>query len=134
MNENPKANTSKEPTENYCVPAGFPRFIEHGAVPGAQPKFLATKYQGKIYVAGSTPPEVYARWEVCEDLAFQIQQRALASKAGKRSHMCEQEILTQYLPRLIKMRWTSEAEARWIIRRVAEMLGWPAPSASWENE
>lgn len=134
MNEDPLAHKDEKSVEKFGVPADFPRLTEQGAVPGAQPKFVATCYEGKFYVAGSTPPELYARWERCEDLASQIRERSLASKVGKRSHMTEVEILDQYLPRLIEMRWTSVPEARWIIRRVSQMLDWPVPSAAQEKD
>lgn len=121
--------------EQYAqVPPDFPRPVNLGAVPGAQPKLLMTKYGGRFYVPGCTPPEIYERWDVCEDLAKQLSAKSLESKAGKRAGMSELEILDQYLPRLIATKWTSEAEARWVIRRVAAMLGWPVPPAAQEND
>ena len=93
------------------VPLDFPRPILLGAVPGAQPKFLAVSYGGRFYAPGCTPPELYERWTVCEDLAQQLSAKSLESQRGKRSHMSEIEILDQYLPRLIATKWTSEAEA-----------------------
>lgn len=111
------------------VPIDFPRPRHMGMVPGAQPKFLAVSYNGRFYSPGCTPPELYERWTVCEDLAQQLSAKSLESRGGKRSHMSEIEILDQYLPRLIATMWTSEAEARWTIRRTAEILGWPAPRA-----
>jgi hypothetical protein len=44
--------------------------------------------------------------------------------------MSEVAILEQYLPRLIRTGWTSEAEARWVIRRVAQLLEWRFPAAA----
>ncbi|MGI4846016.1 MAG: hypothetical protein ACRYF7_22205 [Janthinobacterium lividum] len=115
------------------VPADFPRLTHHGAVPGIQPKVLLTQHDGRFYSPGCTPPEVFQRWDVCEDLAKQLAAKSVESKAGKRSHMSELEILDQYLPRLIATKWTSEEEARWIIRRAAVMLGWPVPLAAKES-
>lgn len=113
---------------NYAdVPEDFPRPEILGAVGGAQPKLLLVQYEGRLYTPGCTPPEVYAHWEHCEDLANHLATKAAESKQGKRSHMTEVEILEQYLPRLIATRWTSEAEARFIIRRVAQILAWPIP-------
>jgi hypothetical protein len=112
------------------VPADFPRPGEAGSVGGVQPKVLLTEYNGKYYVPGCTPPELWASWDFCEDLAKQLAAKSLESKAGKRAHMSEKEILAQYLPRLIATKWTSEPEARWVIRRVAKMLGWPVPDAA----
>jgi hypothetical protein len=112
------------------VPRDFPRPVHLGAVPGAQPKFLAVSYGGRFYSPGCTPPELYERWIVCEDLAQQLAAKSLESQRGKRSHMSEVEILDQYLPRLIATKWTSEDEARWTIRRTAEILSWPVPRSA----
>jgi hypothetical protein len=112
------------------VPADFPLPEFHGAVSGFQPKLLLVNYEGKFYTPGCTPPELYARWDRCEDLARQLAQKSLESKKSKRAHMSELEILDQYLPRLIATKWTSEAEARFIIRRAAQILGWPTPIAA----
>lgn len=81
------------------VPEDFPRPLI-GAVPGAQPKFLATIYQGRFYLPGCTPPELFNRWDICEDLAQNFASKSLESKAGKRAHMTETAILDQYLERL----------------------------------
>jgi hypothetical protein len=115
------------------VPADFPRPVHQGALPGAQPKFLAIKYKDRFYATGCTPPELYERWQICEDLATQLAAKSLESKAGKRAHMSEIEILEQYLPRLNAQKWTSEAEARYIMRRVAEKLCWPVPASFLEH-
>jgi len=112
------------------IPSDFPRPEVGGAVSGFQPKLLLTSYQGRFFAPGCTPPELYARWERCEDLAQQLAAKALESKRGKRAGMSELEILDQYLPRLIATRWTSEAEARFIIRRAAQILSWPTPQAA----
>lgn len=109
------------------VPEDFPRSMHIGSVGGAQPKFLAALYQGKFYEHGTTPPEVYERWVVCVDLAEQLSEKALKSKAGKRAHMSEAEILQQYFDRLLATKWTSDAEAHWIIRKVASTLDWKFP-------
>jgi hypothetical protein len=115
------------------VPPDFPRPTHYGTVGGAQPKLLMTQYDGRFYSPGCTPPEIWTRWDACEDLAKQISAKSVESKAGKRSHMSELEILEQYLPRLISTKWTSEDEARWVIRRVAAILGWPVPLAAQEQ-
>lgn len=109
------------------LPFDFPRPISLGAVPGGQPKFLVTSYQGKFYPLGCTPPELYERWQICEEIVQELTIRSRESKAGKHSHMSEVTILEQYLTSLIKTDRASEAEARWIIRQVARTLEWPVP-------
>ena len=106
------------------VSPDFPRTQSLGALPGAQPKILATMYEGKYYAQGLSPPEVFERWCICEDLAAQLAEKSLASKAGKRSHMTESEILEQYYTRLVATGWTSVEEAHWILATVAQSIGW----------
>lgn len=119
---------SDEEKRYTLVPNDFPRPQHFGAVAGMQPKFLATKYQSKLYLPGSSPPELYARWNVCEDLAKQLAEKSLESKSAKRAHMTESAILEQYLERLLKTGWVSDAEGQWTIRRTAELLRWPSPA------
>lgn len=131
MNKEKGASTTGDDNAKFeQVPTDFPRPVHQGAVAGAHPKLLLTSYNGRFYSPGCTPPELFRRWDACEDLARQLAEKSLESKAGKRSHMSEVEILDQYLPRLIATRWTSEPEARWVIRRVAAMLGWAVPDAA----
>jgi len=111
----------------YKVPADFPKPQHFGAVAGVQDKLLLTEWNGRYYVPGQTPPELYSRWDVCEDLAVKFAKRALESKNTNRAHMSEVEVLAQYLPRLIEKDWTSEQEAKWVMRRAADILGWPWP-------
>lgn len=116
------------------VPVDFPRPTHNGAVSGAHPKLLMTSYNGRFYLPGCSPPELYRRWDASEDLARQVAEKALESKAGKRSHLSDVEILDQYLPRLIATGWRSEPEVRWVIRRAAAMLNWPVPDAAQETK
>lgn len=137
MNNNEQATSmvpNGEEAKFAQVPEDFPQPAHIGAIGGAQPKVLTVEYKGRFYPAGGTPPERYERWDICEDLARQFAQKSLDSKAGKRAHMSESEILDQYLSRLIKTRWTSQPEARWIIRRTAAKLNWPTPSAAIESK
>ena len=109
------------------VPSDFPRYTSAATVPGNQPKFVATNYQGRFYLAGCTPPEIYERWQICEEIAQQLAVKSRESKAGKRSHMSESAILEQYSFRLIQTDLISEAEAMWVITRVARIVEWPCP-------
>jgi len=116
---------------DWSVPDDFPQQRMTGALPGAQPKFLATLYKGRYYMAGCTPPEIYDRWCICEDLVAQLSAKSLESKVGKRSHMTEKEILQQYYIRLTATQWTSIEEARWIMQKVAERIGWDVKNDTW---
>jgi hypothetical protein len=112
------------------VPDDFPRPVSHGAVPGTQPKFLATSYQGKFYSPGCSPPELYERWQTCEEIAHELAIKARESEVGKRSDMSGDAILKQYLLRLMETNWTSDVETQWIICRTAQILDWPIPLAA----
>jgi hypothetical protein len=114
------------------VPEDFPRRHYAGAVAGAQPKLLLKGYQGRFYQPGCTPPEVWQRWDICEDLAHQLCRKSLESKGGKRAHMSEPAILEQYLERLLKTGWGTDAEMRWVIRRAAQLANWEAPASAVE--
>ena len=119
---------------DWAVPNDFPRERITGALPGAQPKFLATLYKGRYYMAGCTPPEIYDRWCVCEDLVAQLSTRSVKSKEGKRSHMTESEILHQYYTRLLATKWTSIQETQWIIQKVADRIGWDVGGEAWTDK
>ncbi|MFZ6813362.1 hypothetical protein ACO0K3_02760 [Undibacterium sp. Rencai35W] len=110
------------PFEN--IPGDFPRLSPMSTVPGAQTKLMAELYQGKYYVAGDTPPARYDRWVYCEELVQAFTDKSLQSKTGKRAHMTENEILQHYYDRLLKTKWVTPAECRWIFQRVAVATGW----------
>lgn len=79
---------------------------------------------------GGTPPELFARWEICEDLAQHLAVKSIESKAGKRAHRSEEEVLAQYLERLLKTGSDTDAEMTWVIHRTAELLGWQVPATA----
>lgn len=114
--------------EDYSsIPADFPRVIQHGAVPGSRLKLLLVQYGDKFYIPGDSPPERFARWQYCEDCAQKLKLKSLESKGGKRAHMTEEEILDQYLVRLLATRWMSPEDAHWSVKRMAELLDWHIP-------
>lgn len=115
------------------MPADFPRPHYRGAVAGSQPKLLLVRFERTFYAPGCTPPEISERWRRCEIIAEHLRGKSLESQAGKRSHMTQLEILDQYLVRLLATGWVSAPEARWTIRRSAELLGgWPVPQGAQE--
>lgn len=116
-----------------ALPDDFPRLVITSAISGYQSKLALVEYEGKYYVPGGTPPELFGRWETCEDLAQQLSVKSTESKAGKRSNMSEKEILAQYLERLLKTGWGTDSEMKWTIRRTAEILGWTVPEIARVN-
>lgn len=81
----------------------------------------------------SSTPGRYARWEVVEDLAQQIVTKISASRTSKYADLSEVEILGQFLDLLVKSDFGTEQEMRWLIRRAAQVLGWPVPMAASEK-
>lgn len=67
--------------------------------------------------------EYRARYELCEDLAQQLVD--IARDIRWRLDLHEAEVLTRCQQGLLgEESQVSEPEARWIIRRLAELLGW----------
>lgn len=122
-------NEIYEAADNHSavLPNDFPSSPKLGAVAGAQSKILAVCHEQLYYSLGCTPPEIMDRWRICEDIACQLSKKSLESKSGKRACMKEVEILDQYFPRLVATAWVSEAEAKWIIRRMGRILNWEIP-------
>jgi hypothetical protein len=95
------ADLTEAAPDYNAIPADFPRPKLSSALAGMQPKLAMVEFRGQFYTEGCSPPEVWARWDGCEDLAKQMAAKAEESKQGKRAHMTEEEILAQYLPLLI---------------------------------
>jgi hypothetical protein len=131
-NQDDEKNGDFEASLFSTLPTDFPRPIHCGAVGGVQLKLLVTEHRGRYYAPGSTPPELLERWRVCEIMARHLAEKALESESGKRSHMTRVQILDQYIPRLIAAKLTSGEEARWVMRRAAELLNWPTPDSAVE--
>jgi hypothetical protein len=112
------------------VPLDFPRPVPVGAVAGVMPKSLLVDYGGKLYAPGCTPPELFERWDICEDLAQQLSSKSIEAKTGARAYMAEADILAEFLEQLLETDWGSNAEMKWVICRTAALLRWPAPDAA----
>ncbi len=110
------------------VPTDFPRPCILSSLAGAHSKLALVHYNGKFYSPGCTPPEIWQRWDICEDLAKQFVARCRETETGKYAHLSRAEILGQYFERSLKMRWGSDDEMRWVSRRTAQLLGWPTPN------
>lgn len=127
------AGLSMSDTPDYAeVPADYPYHPMHGAVSGYQPKLLLTSSaNGKFYSPGNAPHERWHDWNYSTALASAMTQKCLESKAGKRAHMSEAEIILQYYQRAVKAngRYGTEEQLKWTFTKVARDLGWPLPEA-----
>ncbi|MES2103921.1 MAG: hypothetical protein V4634_07865 [Pseudomonadota bacterium] len=127
------AHPNEDPSRIDQVPVDFPSPApDPASIGGFQAKLLMVEYQGQYYPQGASPHDRWVRWDACEDLVQQLKQKCIESKAGKRAHMAETEILGQYYDRLLATRWTSPAEARWIVRRIGHLLSWNVPASAHE--
>lgn len=120
-------------TPNFAeVPTHYPYRLAHGAVSGYQPKLLLTLgSDGKFYSPGNTPDERWHDWRYSITLVSAMVNKCLESKAGKRSHLSEIEIITQYYERARAAggRYGTEDQLKWTFTKVAEALAWPLPQA-----
>jgi hypothetical protein len=67
------------------VSGDFPRPYHSGAVSGAQPKLLFVRYEGKLFISGGTPTELFMSWDICEDLAQQLLTKFQEGQGGQTS-------------------------------------------------
>ena len=112
------------------VPADYPYRVAHGAVSGYRPKLLLTSSpDGKFYSPGNAPEERWHDWQYSETLVSAMVNKCLESKAGKRSHLSETEIISQYYQRAVAAggRYGTEEQLKWTFTKVAEALAWPLP-------
>ncbi|UCV01577.1 hypothetical protein KI609_19235 [Acidovorax radicis] len=78
---------------------------------------------GKFYAPGTSPSEVIAAFQMCDDLVSQMVpycQRKLATFGGD-----QEATVKAALKGLLAKRWCSDAQCAWIMRRVARELQWP---------
>jgi hypothetical protein len=116
-------------SEYAKLPPDFPRAVSTGTVPGTQPKILVVQYKGIFYPAGATPPELYERWRDCEEIAQDLAFEAKRDKADNLTRRSESEMLQRYLHILSKS-WMTLNEAKWIVRRMGEILNWSVPTSA----
>lgn len=111
------------------VPEDYPHAAIASSLAGAHPKLALVEFDGKYYGPGDTPESRWHDWSYSESMVQHFLLKSPETKKGKRSHMSEVEILTQYYDRAVaaKGRYGTEAQLKWTFKRVAEMLGWPVP-------
>jgi hypothetical protein len=112
------------------VPDDYPYAPVRGAVSGYQPKVLLTSsLDGKYYSPGNAPNERWHDWNYSTTLVSAMVEKCLESKLGKRAHMSETEIISQYYKRALAAggRYGTEDQLRWTFTKVAKALAWPLP-------
>lgn len=120
---NEDANGSESSAENrFAVPNDFP----WPTVP-ADGKCEMVEFQGVHYPAGSSPPELWVRWDTCDNLVMLLQWQCQNTKQGKSADLPEAEVLRQEYEWNQHFQWCSPEELKWIFRRVAQNLNWDLP-------
>lgn len=113
------------PMPDMCgVPKDFPRGDTASTIPGAQPKFIARKIDGR-YVVGLTKEELHERWKYCEDLAKQLAARTLRKQAAGLISDFE-AFYNETEHRVRGQGWDlSNDEVIWLIRRMRVLAASP---------
>ncbi|CAM3471290.1 hypothetical protein [Paracidovorax anthurii] len=108
---------------NYLgVPDDFPVTATVSVVAGAQPKMNLVEEGGKFYAPGTSPGEVLAAFQTCNDLVSQMVsycQRKLPTYEGN-----QDATVKAALKGLLAKRWCTDAQCVWIMRRVVDELQW----------
>ncbi len=106
------------------ISTDFPRDPFPGAVPGAQPKVLARKI-GDHYVVGLTDEELQERYDVCVDLVQQLIPYCIR-KLDENPTWTQTNILFKVANSAQSKKWgLSSLEVDWVVKRLADELGWP---------
>ncbi|MFL9959077.1 DUF2442 domain-containing protein [Paraburkholderia nemoris] len=104
------------------IPDDFPRDTTPASLSGTQPKLAVRKIAGRL-VGGLTGPELYQRWDLCEDLARQLVLKTLKDqeKFPENSH----DTTLRRMRRAIEGKgWTSVVETDWLMERLRVLLEW----------
>ena len=108
-------------TDTKSFPADFPRAPMTGAVPGAQPKLLVHKLDGR-YVVGPTDREVLERYGMCQDLVEQLVDYC-QRKLQERPQWTPEVLLQKVRAGVGRKGWdVSPLELAWVIGRLAHLL------------
>ena len=104
------------------VPKDFPATAVPSVVAGAQPKMNLVEEGGKFYAPGTSPGEVMAAFQMCDDLVAQMVpycQRKRATYEGN-----QEATVKATLKGVLAKRWCTDAQCVWIMRRVVDELQW----------
>ena len=108
------------------IPADFPIEASPFSLPGVQIKFNAVKEGGKYFASGTAPSEIAQAYDLCEDLAQQLQ--AYCIRKQQTIEITSDELLEQSFQALLKKQWCTPSQSLWVVRRAAALLGWSWPA------
>lgn len=96
------------------------------------PSFVALHVPPGRLKPTATRAQMLERYGWCEDLAQMLTETALNQRHAL--HITETDVLQRIARGLAAdPATTSPAEARWVLTRLAELLGWPLPAPSPEH-
>lgn len=111
------------------VPEDFPVAAAPSAIACAKPKMNLVEEGGKFYAPGTSPAEVIAAFQMCDDLVSQMVsycQRKLVAYEGN-----QEATVKAALKGLLAKRWCTDAQCVWIMRRVVVELQWAVSESVW---
>ncbi|WP_244145862.1 BPSL0761 family protein [Paraburkholderia tropica] len=108
----------------HAVPDDFPRESTPAIVPGAQPKLLVRRVEGR-YQSAPTNEELWTRYDACEDLARQLAR--YGSKKMKQFGWSKGDVLEKVEKSLNRKvsagEWDlSPAEIDWVMKRTRVLM------------
>ncbi|MDB5763928.1 MAG: hypothetical protein JWQ21_2923 [Herminiimonas sp.] len=109
------------PYEELSIPADFPRSAALLTLPKWEDSRLYSLYQGKYYLLGGSPPEVWTAWQMCDELVQHFIQECLAAMVISPLLPFE-EIVLAHFEETLKRGWGTDAEIKWIFKHVALQL------------
>jgi len=112
------------------VPEDFPVTASPSAITGVQPKMSLVEEGGKFYAPGTSPSEVVAAFQMCDDLVSQMVpycERKLATFEGN-----QEATVKAAVKGMLAKRWCTDAQCVWIMRRVVDELEWSVGESVWD--
>ncbi len=104
------------------IPPDFPIEPTESALAGVQFKLSVVEEAGMFYAPGATPSEVAKAYEACEDFAQQMV--PYCERKMTELHLPHEEVLAKLLRGIEQKKWVSPAQARWVVARTQQLLGW----------
>lgn len=114
--------------DDHDIPSDFPARRKLSALGGAHPKLALVEVHGVYYQPGSTPEELRADFEMCEDLAIQLTAYCRRKIADGTVHTPDAALERALGGLKNKPRCTPEQNV-WIVRRTAALLDWSVPES-----
>lgn len=113
-----------QPAALHAVPEDFPVPAEildmmgeerFGPAAESEAHRIAVEYYATAYTG---------RFKACQELSFQLCTLIVARGEALLLPVAQRGVLERYRNGLVRTKWTSEDEAGWIVKQMAQMLNW----------